>query len=83
MSSSGKIISKLFRGTVASIILATVAAMIGIVIDGVITSRFLGEDGMAAYLLDVRKQLSKAMAYTGCTSLDKMDPSVIHHASWL
>ena len=32
MSSSGKIISKLFRGTVASIILATVAAMIGIVI---------------------------------------------------
>ena len=42
-----------------------------------------GEDGMAEYLLDVRKQLSKAMAYTGCTSLDKMDPTVIHHASWL
>ena len=42
-----------------------------------------GENGMAEYLLDVRKQLSKAMAYTGCTSLDKMDPTVIHHASWL
>ena len=42
-----------------------------------------GENGMAAYLIEVRKQLAKAMAYTGCTSLDKMDSSVIHFASWL
>ena len=64
MSSSGKIISKLFRGTVASIILATVAAMIGIVIDGVITSRFLGEDGMAAYTL-VMPVVNLATAFSG------------------
>ena len=64
MSNNGKIISKLFRGTVASIILATVAAMIGIVIDGVITSRFLGEDGMAAYTL-VMPVVNLATAFSG------------------
>ena len=42
-----------------------------------------GEDGMTAYLLEVRRQLAKAMACTGCTSLDRMDPSVIHPAPWL
>ena len=41
------------------------------------------EAGMAAYLLEVRAQLAKAMSYTGCTCLSKMDPSVIHQASWL
>lgn len=64
MSNNGKIISKLFRGTVASIILATVAAMIGIVIDGVITSRFLGDDGMAAYTL-VMPVVNLATAFSG------------------
>ncbi|MBR1534759.1 MAG: ATP-binding protein [Ruminococcus sp.] len=64
MNNSGKIISKLFRGTVASIIAATVAAMIGIVIDGVITSRFLGEDGMAAYTL-VMPVVNLATAFSG------------------
>ena len=64
MSNNGKIISKLFHGTVASIILATVAAMIGIVIDGVITSRFLGEDGMAAYTL-VMPVVNLATAFSG------------------
>ena len=64
MDSNGKIISKLFRGTVASIILATVAAMVGIVIDGVITSRFLGEDGMAAYTL-VMPVVNLATAFSG------------------
>ena len=64
MSNSGKIISKLFRGTVASIIAATVAAMIGIVIDGVITSRFLGDDGMAAYTL-VMPVVNLATAFSG------------------
>ena len=42
-----------------------------------------GEDGMTAYLLEVRRQLAKAMACTGCTSLDRMDPSVIHPGPWL
>lgn len=64
MSNNGKIISKLFRGTVASIILATVAAMIGIVIDGVITSRFLGDDGMASYTL-VMPVVNLATAFSG------------------
>lgn len=41
------------------------------------------EDGMVEYLLKVRSQLAKAMSYTGCTSLEKMDPSVIHTALWL
>ncbi len=64
MSNNGKIISKLFHSTVASIILATAAAMIGIVIDGVITSRFLGEDGMAAYTL-VMPVVNLATAFSG------------------
>lgn len=64
MSNNGKIINKLFRGTVFSIIAATVAAMIGIVIDGVITSRFLGDDGMAAYTL-VMPVVNLATAFSG------------------
>ena len=40
------------------------------------------EEGMCEYLLKVRQQLAKAMSYTGCTSLKKMDPSVIHPASF-
>ena len=42
-----------------------------------------GAEGMSEYLLEVRRQLAKAMSYTGCTSLDRMDPSVIHPAAWL
>ena len=41
------------------------------------------EDGMCEFLVEVRRQLAKAMAYTGCTSLEKMDPTVIHPAPWL
>ena len=37
-----------------------------------------GADGAAEYLTKVNAELSKAMAYTGCTTLRKMDPSVIH-----
>ena len=37
-----------------------------------------GADGVAAYLEEVKAQLKKAMAYTGCTTLSKMDPGVIH-----
>lgn len=39
------------------------------------------EEGMCEYLEKVRKELAKAMSYTGCTSLDRMDPSVIHPTS--
>ena len=64
MSNNGRIITKLFRGTVVSIIMATIAAMIGIVVDGVITSRFLGEDSMAAYTL-VMPVVNLATAFSG------------------
>ena len=37
-----------------------------------------GADGAAAYLKDVNDELGKAMAFTGCTNLEKMDPAVIH-----
>ena len=36
MKNNGKIINKLFRNSVISIILAAIATMIGIVIDGII-----------------------------------------------
>ncbi|MBP5166833.1 MAG: alpha-hydroxy-acid oxidizing protein [Oscillospiraceae bacterium] len=36
------------------------------------------ENGVRDYLLKANQQLAKAMAYTGCTDLSKMDPSVIH-----
>lgn len=36
------------------------------------------ENGVRDYLLKARDQLAKAMAYTGCVTLDRMDPSVIH-----
>ena len=34
--------------------------------------------GVSEYLKNARDELAKAMAYTGCTDLGKMDPSVIH-----
>ena len=34
--------------------------------------------GVSDYLNNARDELAKAMAYTGCTDLGKMDPSVIH-----
>ncbi|MDO5134141.1 MAG: alpha-hydroxy acid oxidase [Eubacteriales bacterium] len=37
-----------------------------------------GSDGMAEYLKKVNGELAKAMAFTGCTDLGKMDPTVIH-----
>jgi len=36
------------------------------------------ENGVCAYLTKARGELAKAMAYTGCTDLSRMDPSVIH-----
>ena len=36
------------------------------------------EQGVCEYLQNKRNELAKAMAYTGCTDLGKMDPGVIH-----
>ena len=36
------------------------------------------ENGVCAYLRKASAELGKAMAYTGCTDLSKMDPTVIH-----
>ncbi|MBQ7371303.1 MAG: alpha-hydroxy-acid oxidizing protein [Blautia sp.] len=37
-----------------------------------------GADGVRNYLKKATEELAKAMAYTGCTDLGKMDSSVIH-----
>ena len=37
-----------------------------------------GPDGVADYLKKASAELRKAMAYTGCTDLSRMDPTVIH-----
>lgn len=36
-------------------------------------------NGVRDYLLRANAELRKAMAFTGCTDLGKMDPTVIHH----
>ena len=36
------------------------------------------ENGVRDYLIKATSELKKAMAYTGCTTLEKMDPTVIH-----
>lgn len=36
------------------------------------------ENGVCAYLRKANAELAKAMAYTGCTDLTKMDPTIIH-----
>ena len=48
MKNNGQIISKLFRKSVVSIILAAIATMLGIVIDGIVIGRFLGKIGRAS-----------------------------------
>ena len=40
-----------------------------------------GAEAVKNYLDKATAQLKQAMAYTGCTTLDKMDPSVIHSIS--
>ena len=37
-----------------------------------------GAQGVADYLAKADAELRKAMAYTGCTTMDRMDPGVIH-----
>ena len=41
------------------------------------------ENGVRDYLLRANAELKKAMAYTGCTSLARMDPSVIRRTAVL
>ena len=36
------------------------------------------ENGVRDYLLNANNELKKAMAFTGCATLKKMDPTVIH-----
>ncbi len=64
MKNNGKIISKLFRNSVISIIAAAIATMLGIVIDGIVIGRFLGPDSMAAYGL-VTPIINLATAFSG------------------
>lgn len=49
MNKEGGIIRSLYRSTVVSIVISAVAAMFGMLIDGVIIGKFLGTDCMAAY----------------------------------
>ena len=51
MSSKDSIIRHTFRNSVVGIILAAVAVLLGVVIDGIVIGRFLGPDCMAAYTL--------------------------------
>ena len=51
MSSSNSIIRHTFRNSVVGIIMAAVAVLLGVVIDGIIIGRYLGPDCMAAYTL--------------------------------
>lgn len=64
MNNNGKIINKLFRSSVISIIASAIAAMLGIVIDGIIIGRFLGPDSMAAYGL-VTPVVNMATIFSG------------------
>ena len=42
-----------------------------------------GAKGVTEYLEKMNTELRKAMAFTGCTSLEKMDPGVVHFTGWL
>ncbi len=68
MNHNSKIISKLFRSSVLSIIAAAIAAMLGIVIDGIIIGRFLGTDSMAAYGL-VTPVVNLTTAFSGVLAM--------------
>ncbi len=64
MEKNGRIINKLFRTSVVSIVAAALAAMLGIVIDGIVIGKFLGPDSMAAYGL-VTPVVNLATAFSG------------------
>lgn len=62
------VIAKLFRNSVVSMIAAAMAAMLGMLIDGVIIGRFLGNDCMAAYGL-IMPILNLATAIAGVLAM--------------
>ena len=62
------VIAKLFRNSVVSMIAAAMAAMLGMLIDGVIIGRFLGNDSMAAYSL-ILPVLNMATAIAGVLAI--------------
>ena len=68
MKNHGKIIGRLFRRNVVSMMATAVAAMLGMVIDGIIIGRFLGKDCMAAYDL-IMPVLNLATAFAGVLAL--------------
>ncbi len=64
---NGKIIERLFKSSVISLIITSIAAMLGIVIDGVVIGRFLGPESMAAYGL-VTPVVNVATIFSGVFS---------------
>ena len=68
MAKHSKIISKLFRTSVISMIAAAMAAMLGMLIDGIIISAFLGDNCMASYGL-IMPVLNLATAIAGVLAL--------------
>ena len=64
LNKNDRIINKLFRNSVISVIAAAVAAMLGIVIDGIVIGKFLGPDSMAAYGL-VTPVVNMATIFSG------------------
>jgi Na+-driven multidrug efflux pump/anti-sigma regulatory factor (Ser/Thr protein kinase) len=51
MKKNAGIINKLYKSSVIGFIVAAVAALLGVLIDGIVIGRFLGPDSMAAYSL--------------------------------
>lgn len=51
MKKNQSIINKLYKSSVVGFIAAAVAALLGVLIDGIVIGRFLGPDSMAAYSL--------------------------------
>ena len=61
------LIRKLFKSSVVSLIVAVIATMVGVVIDGVVISRALGPDAMAAYGL-ITPVVNMASVFSGVLS---------------
>ena len=74
MNKEGGIIRSLYKSTVVSIVISAVAAMFGMLIDGVIICKFLGTDSMSAYPL--------VMLFAGARSgsVDMVDEAVLAFA---
>ena len=68
MENEGGIIRSLYRSTVVSIVISAVAAMFGMLIDGIIIGKFLGTESMAAYGL-VTPLFSIITAFSGVLAI--------------